>query len=171
MDKINSIIIRYAILLILAFPNLYLFYLIFTPLTIYVSYALFALFFEVNLFGNSILVMKSYDITLIKACIAGAAYYLLLVLNLSTPEIKNRGRAILFSFVVFFIINLARIFFLGLMYISSSTFFDVSHKVFWYAGSTLFVVGIWFASVKIFKIKSIPFYTDFKYLKNQIWKS
>lgn len=171
MNKINSIIIRYAVLLILAFPNLYWFYLVLSPLTIHVSYFLFDLFFDTVLVGNSIFISNSFDITFIDACIAGAAYYLLLMLNLSTPDIKDRFNAIAFSFATFFAINIFRIFILGLMYVYSSSLFSISHKLFWYAGSTIFVVFIWFASVKIFKIKELPFYSDIKYLKKQIWKS
>lgn len=50
------------------------------------------------------------------------------------------------------------------MYVEGSTFFDFTHKIFWFLGSTLFVVIIWFLEVKIFKIKDIPIYTDLKFL-------
>ena len=53
--------------------------------------------------------------------------------------------------------------------------FDITHKIFWYSLSILFVVGIWFLEVKLFKIKSIPFYSDIisvykKSLFNKKWK-
>jgi exosortase/archaeosortase family protein len=171
MKKFQSMILRYVILVAVAIPNLYLFYLVFTPLTVYLSYFLLDIFFEATLSGKSILVSNRFEIQLINACIAGAAYYLLFVLNLSTPKIKQRYRIIIYSFAMFFSLNIIRIFVLSLMYISSSTIFDVTHKIFWYAGSTIFVVGIWFINVKIFKIREIPFYSDFKYLQKQIWKS
>ena len=37
-------------------------------------------------------------------------------------------------------------------------------EVLWYLGSTLFVIGIWFIEVKLFKIKEIPIYSDIKFL-------
>ena len=71
---------------------------------------------------------------------------------------------IFLSFACLLIINILRIFLLGLVYISGFSWFDIAHKLFWYAGSTIFVIGIWFAEVKLFKIKEIPFYSDIKFL-------
>jgi hypothetical protein len=36
--------------------------------------------------------------------------------------------------------------------------------------STIFIVGIWFLEVHIFKIKEIPFFSDVKFLFSQIKK-
>ena len=55
------------------------------------------------------------------------------------------------------------VFFLGF------SFFDITHKVFWYFISTIFVVGIWFIEIKIFKIKEIPFYSDLNLLYKNIF--
>jgi exosortase/archaeosortase family protein len=162
-----DILIRYLILVIVAIPNLWLFYTIFTPLTLYPVYWLLGLFHDVSLLaGNILLINMQVPIELIESCIAGAAYYLLLILNLATPgiKIKTRIKAILFSFVVLLIINILRIFILSLIAVSESSIFDVTHKVLWYLLSTIFVVLIWFAEVKIFKIKQIPFYSDIKFL-------
>jgi len=172
MKKVTDLVLRYATLLVASVPNLYLFYLVFFPLTIYTSYFLFNLFFDATISGNTILISGgNFRIVFVDACVAGSAYFLLLVLNLSTPKIKQRGKSIFFLFTSFFLLNIIRIFLLGLMYLNSSSFFDITHKVTWWLGSTIFVVGIWFANVKLFKIKEIPFYSDFKYLKKQIWKS
>ena len=163
-----DISMRYIILIIIALPNLWLFYLIFTPLTIYPVYFLLNLFFDSSLIGNTILVENCFPIELIGACIAGSAYYLLLILNLSTPKIKfpKRFKMMLSSFAFLLIINVLRIFLLSLMFISGSSLFDITHKLFWYVGSVVFVVGIWIAEVKLFNIKEIPFYSDIKFLYN-----
>jgi exosortase/archaeosortase family protein len=160
-----DILIRYAILIIVALPNFWLFYLIFTPLTIYPIYFLLSLFFDPSLVRN-IIFIDEFPIELIPACIAGSAYYLLLILNLSTPKIKLKKRAkmILFSFTSLLILNILRIFLLSLVFVSGNSLFDIAHKLFWYLGSTIFVVGIWFIEVKLFKIKEIPFYSDMKFL-------
>ena len=165
--------LRYLILILAAIPNLAIFYFIFTPLTVYPVYFLLGLFFDVSLLSNVInkiiLINGFFPIELIEACIAGSAYYLLLILNLSTPGLKLKTRiyAIVFSFVFFLIINILRIFVLSLVAVSGSSFFGITHKVFWYLISTLFVVGIWFAEVKLFKIKEIPIYSDLKNLYNK----
>ncbi len=168
--QIINIFFRYFILIILALPNFWIFYLIFTPLTIYPVYFLLNVFFDASLKQN-IISIKGLPIELIQACIAGAAYYLLLILNLSTPKIKlkQRIRMIIFSFSFLLILNILRIFFLSLIFLSGNSFFNIAHKLFWYLGSTVFVVGIWFIEVKIFKIKEIPIYSDIKFLyKNSL---
>lgn len=159
------LMLRYIFLVIIAMPNLYMFYLVFTPLTIYASYFLLNLFYDASLSGNTINIGCA-SIEIIGACVSGAAYYLLLILNLSIPniKIKKRIKMILFCFAIFFLANLMRILILGVMHINSIENLELYHKILWYAGSTLLIVLIWFANIKLFKIKSIPFYSDFKFL-------
>jgi len=168
-DNLLSIIIRYFVLIIVAAPGLIYFYYIFSPLTLYPVYFLLDLLYCANLTGSVITLNGIYLIEIIGACIAGSAYYFLLILNLSVPNIKwkKRLKMLGFSFGIFLIINILRIFILATMYVSGSSFFDISHKIFWYLGSTLFIVLIWFLEVKVFKIKGIPFYSDLKVLYKQ----
>jgi len=174
MKKITKsfldIFLRYLILILVALPNLWVFYFIFTPLTIYPLYFLFKIFFEVSIAENILIIEKIFPIQLIQACVAGAAYYLLLILNLSVPKIKlkKRLKMIFFAFFCFLIINIIRIFLLSLLIFSNSELFDLTHKLFWYALSTIFVVSIWFIEIRIFKIKEIPIYSDLKFLYKQI---
>lgn len=161
-----KIFLKYLFLLLIALPNLNLFYLVFTPLTIYPLYFLLDLFFNPVLIQNTI-ILNNIAIEIIKPCIAGAAYYLLLILNLSIPQtsIKNTLTRLAFAFSSLLLLNIARILILILIFIKVPPLFDITHKVFWYSVSILFVVLIWFAEVKLFKIKSIPFYTDIKSFK------
>ena len=158
MKPLHNLLIRYTILVAVAIPNLYIFYLIFTPLTTYPVY------FLLDLFNIS-----STSIKIIPACIAASAYYLLLILNLATPNIKLKKRItlIISAFATFLIINLLRIIFLTILYNSNSPLFNFTHLFFWYFLSTIFVLTIWFTQVKIYKIKSIPFYSDIKFLLNK----
>ena len=164
--NIVDIFVRYAILIIIALPNLWLFYFVFTPLTLYPVYFLLNLFFDASLTGSVITLADSFPIALVGACIAGSAYYLLLIFNLSTPKIKLKKRLnmIFLSFASLLIINILRIFMLSIMSFSGSPLFDITHTLFWYLGSVVFVVGIWLAEIKLFKIKEIPFYSDIKFL-------
>ena len=160
-----DILIRYTILILSALPNLFLFYFVFTPLTIYPVYFLLSLFFEPSLMGNIILVNK-IPIEIIKACVSGSAYYLLFILNLSIPniKIKKRIKIMLLAFASLLILNVLRIFFLSLMLINDSVWFGITHMFFWYVLSVVFVLGIWFLEVKFFKIKQTPFYSDLKFI-------
>jgi exosortase/archaeosortase family protein len=167
ISPIWSIALRYTILLIIGILGISLFYTIFTPLTIQPIYFLLRIFYNPSLMSN-IIVINNLPIEIIGACVAGSAYYLLLILNLSIPQIKiiKRIKIILFSFSLLLIANILRIFLLSVFYVSNFSFFDITHKLFWYAGSTIIVAGIWFLSVKVFKIKDIPLYSDIKYLLN-----
>ena len=160
------LVFRYLILLLLG-VSLWIFYFIFTPLTVYPVYYLLKLFFNATLSGNMI-TFKGLEIQLIKACVAGSAYYLLLILNLSTPMTsKTRLSSITFLFSSFLVINILRIFVFSLFLINFLNLFSTLHLIFWYFLSTIIVVGLWLLNLKIFKIKSIPVYTDIKFLSKK----
>ncbi len=167
--KVVDFAIRYLLLVLIAFPGLMLFYKIFSPLTIYPSYWIFSLFFEASLYANIILLNNTLVIEIVPACVMGSAYYLLLILNLSIPNIKLKKRLIMLltAFASLLIINILRIVLLGSLYNIGSIWGDPLHTFFWYFLSIFFVIGIWFAQIKIFKIKDIPFYTDLKFLFSQ----
>ncbi len=164
--KLWSIFFRYAILLIFAFVGFRLFYIIFKPLTIYPVYFLFDIFYNPYISGNAIYFYNSViSFEIIGACIAGSAYLLFLILNLSTPDVKQkRLKLLIISFLSFLIVNIIRIFLIGILFLENFQFAEFAHKFFWYFGSIFVVILIWFIEVKLFKIKSIPFYSDFKFL-------
>jgi len=164
--KIWYLLLRYLILILLGI-SLPLFYKIFLPLTIFPASLLLSLFYEVFTLGNIIFVAGT-KIEIINACVAGSAYYLLLILNLTTDmKAKKRFFSILFSLLALLILNLLRILILSIFYLKNLPFFDFSHTLSWYVLSIAFVVGIWFLTVWLFKIKNIPVYSDIKFLKKK----
>lgn len=170
-NSLYSIFLRYIILVIVALPNFWLFYIIFTPLTVYPVYLILKLFFEATLSSNMIFLGNlETPIEIIGACIAGSAYYLLLIFNLSVPniDISKRIKMISFAFVSFLIVNILRIVALSAVFVFKPNIFDITHKLSWYIGSIILVVGIWFIEVKKFNIKGIPFYSDIKDLSKHI---
>ncbi len=154
--------------------SLPLIYKIFTPLTVYSTIFLLKLFYNISAFNlntlSPILIINSKTIIqLIPACIAGSAYLLLLILNLTVPmSLRKRLHTILLSFILLLALNILRIFILTVLYHNNFRFFDFTHKMFWYVLSTVFVVLIWFFVVKLYKIKEIPVYTDFKHLLKNV---
>ncbi|OGJ13108.1 hypothetical protein A3K82_03680 [Candidatus Pacearchaeota archaeon RBG_19FT_COMBO_34_9] len=160
-----DIVIRYSVLVAMGFFSFKVFYFLFSSSTVYSVFFSLKLFFETSMLYDVIFV-RNILIEIIGPCVAGSAYYLLLILNLSIPGIKlgKRLGILLFSFLSFFIINVLRIFFLSILLVYGVSFFDITHKLFWYIGSSVFVVGIWFLGVKLFRIKEIPFYSDIKFL-------
>jgi len=160
-----DILVRYLILIVIGILNVQIFYFLFTLLTIYPVYFLLNIFFDVTISSN-LLIVKNFPIEIVGACVAGSAYYLLLILNLSTPRINlvKRIFSLIFSFTLLLLINILRIFFLSLLLVSGSAFFDITHQLIWILGSIIFVISVWFLTVKIFRINSIPFYSDIKFL-------
>ena len=164
------LLLRYLILFGLMF-TLPLIYKIFTPLTVYFSGGLLKLFYQVSINGDIIKIFPKTTIQIIPACVAGSAYLLSLILNLSVSmKIKKRICSILFAFALLFALNVLRIFILSIFLVKNFQFFNFTHKLFWYILSTLFVVGIWFLTIKIFRIKEIPVYSDIEYLIENIKK-
>ena len=165
-----KIALRYFILILVALPGFGYIYWLLSPITTYpVGFLLNLIYSNVQMSPGLILIGKVALIEIIGACLAGSAYYFLLILNLTVPNIAYKKRIAMlgFSFGLFLIINILRIFILSIMFVSDSAIFDITHKLFWYLGSTLFIILIWFLEVKIFKIKEIPFFSDLKRLYSQ----
>jgi exosortase/archaeosortase family protein len=174
MAKINAgveILLRYGIamaiaVLALAFP---IFYIIFKPLTVFPVYFLLKAFYDVSLSGLENLTVNGVGISIIDACVAGSAYVLLFLLNALTRDIGFRKRIALFVFdsLCLLVLNIVRLVVLISLFVNGSAAFDFTHKLFWYGLSTVFVVAIWFFSVWMFKIKTIPFISDIRFLLQQ----
>jgi len=163
MNKLTNLFIRYIIILVTGLGNLWLFYTVLTPLTIYMLYLLLSIVTSTTILGNTL--MTSFiTIELIPACVAGSAFYLLFILNLSTPQIKTKKRIniLLFTFASLFVLNILRISIL--ISTSNTIYFNTLHWIFWHILSTIFVFVIWLLTIKIYKIKNIPIYSDAKHL-------
>ncbi len=167
-----KILFRYSILIIIAISNLYIFYKIFTPLTVYPVYFILKANYNAILLEGNTIFFKGYYASIVPSCIAGAAYYLLLILNLTTPMVlKKRIISLIFLISTFLIINILRIIIFASLFSIGYKYFDLTHKLTWYIGSTIIILFIWFINVLIFKIKEIPIYSDFKSLFLEIKKS
>ncbi|MDO8516500.1 MAG: pacearchaeosortase [Nanoarchaeota archaeon] len=167
--SLGGLLARYGLIILLGLGNLFVFYNIFTPLTSEFVYFILRLFSDATRIGD-LIVYNSILVRLIPACIAGSAYYLLFILIFSTPNIIwiKRIRIVLFSFGLLFLLNSLRIVFL--IIINQSVYFEYIHLFFWYFLSTIFVIGIWIITIKIFKIQDIPLYTDIRDLRELITK-
>lgn len=164
--KFLYLFLRYFILILIGLFGIPIIYKILTSITSYGVYFPLKIFTNASISNNLIFLSNNIILELIPACIAGAAYYFLLILNLSIPNMEHvkRIKMILFGFALLFIFNVIRILLLSFLLISNSSLFDITHKIFWYFLSIIFIVFIWFFEVKVFKIKEIPFYTDLNFL-------
>jgi exosortase/archaeosortase family protein len=164
---ISGILLRYALALGSSLGNLWIFYFIFTPLTIYPVLWILQMFYPAaELVGNSVFI-RGIVIEISKACVAGSAYFLLFMLNMITREIRVRKRILIFIFSSFLLLllNIARIVVLSVMNVNDAELFEPLHMFFWYFVSVAYVFFVWIATIHVFKIKAIPFYSDFVYIK------
>jgi len=161
-----DLFLRYFILIIIAVPNFWLFYALFTPLTASVTNFFLNSFYGTMFSGNIIQINPGLSIEIIDACVAGSAYYLLFILNLSIKNLNlsKRIKMVVYSFAALFAINVLRIVVLSVLLVHEIAWFDMAHKLFWYLGSIVLVIVIWFVEVKYFKIKEVPFVEDIKSL-------
>jgi exosortase/archaeosortase family protein len=166
-----TLIARYAILLFLAFGNLLIIYFIFTPLTVYSTYAVLELADSTTeVLDSTTIFFKGYYIELVEACVGGSAIYLLLILNLATPmDLTRRWKSLAFVIGTFLYLNVLRILVFVALLVYGYQYFDEAHLATWYFGSTIIVVAIWFVNVWLYKIKKIPVYSDVRDIVHDIW--
>ncbi|HLC53195.1 MAG TPA: pacearchaeosortase [Candidatus Nanoarchaeia archaeon] len=163
-QEVLGMLSRYLVLLVLPLSGLFLFYSVFTPLTVYPVFWVLKLWYaNAIVLGTNTIFFKGYYAEIIPACIAGAAYYLLIILNLSTPMPSlTRVKSLVFLCSAFLVLNIARILAFARLFEIGFNYFDLTHQLTWYFGSTLLVVGIWFANVFMFNITAVPIYSDIK---------
>ena len=108
---------------------------------------------------------------LVSACVGGSAFYLLFFLIMGSRDIVwlKRVKMIAFAFLLLYIFNVLRIVFMALFV--DSVYFEVFHLGIWYFVSTVFVVLIWFLMVRVFKVKSIPVYSDSRFIVGLLKRS
>tara|TARA_Y100000310_G_scaffold337740_1_gene425587 strand:- start:2815 stop:3369 length:555 start_codon:yes stop_codon:yes gene_type:complete len=165
--KLINIFLRYLLILVMSLGNLYIFYKVLSPLTINFLNLILSIFTKTQVLGNTIF-LPTVTIEIVRACVAGAAFFLLFILILSTSDIKSKERLkiLIISLITLFILNILRILFLIL--IRGNTYFVTIHWISWHLISILFVVIIWFLIVKKYNIKKIPLYSDLNYLYNLV---
>ncbi len=168
--ELIGFISRYLIALLLGLFGINLIYLIFNPLTSYPALWILKPFYPLlRLEDNSLILNIKSVAAIIPACIAGAAYYLLIALNLATPmNIKTRTKSLSFLILSFLFLNIIRFAIFTGLFFEGYKYFDMAHEAVWYFGSTILVVILWFANVALFKIKGIPACTDLKNLLKDI---
>ncbi len=166
MKDTLDLIIRLT-LAVLAAVFIKVYYIIFSPLTIYSTLILLKIFNFSPTLTNNIISVGHYNLTFVPACVAASAYLLLTLLILLTKDIKPLTRIYMFLIGSFLIlaVNLIRIMILAYILINyNKDLFNAVHYFFWFGIATVLVVIIWLILIKIFKITSIPVYTDVRYL-------
>jgi len=165
----EKLALRVLIILLLFLIYNYI-YIIALPVTTYLSFIVLKILqYNPTLIGNSISV-NNITFSFISACVALPAYYLLLILLLTTKDLNVKSSIKLFFIgsLLILAMNIIRIDLLIAAFTSfGKQWFDKLHIIFWKFVSGVYVAIIWIFLTKKYKIKSMPVYTDLKYLYNK----
>ena len=142
------------------------FYLVLSPLTLHLSYFFFSLFHPLSALAGNTIETATASFEFIPACVATAAYVLLAFLILLTKDISPAERLQMFVYGSLGILafNILRIELLLFTYFRLNASFDALHLFVWKFMSTAFVVILWLVLARIYRIKSVPVYSDVKYI-------
>ncbi len=143
---------------------------LFYPLTINASFFFLKIInFQAFLISPYIITTENY-IRFSQACAAISAYFLLLLLIILTKDIKLKTRIKMFLLgsAIIFSVNLIRILLL-IVILEKYGFnaFQQIHDVFWIIFGSLLVALTWISLIHYYKVKSIPIYSDLRYLLKQ----
>lgn len=166
MKYTHNLILRISLALLIAILGIKIFYPIISPLTFYLSY--FSLFLlKPTLINNTTFLINSHTLKFIPSCAAASAYLLLTLLILLTKDInfKKGAKLFLLGSLIILGINTIRIDFLIYILLEyGSDLFNTLHTFIWKIVSSVFVAALWIGLSFLFKIKTIPVYSDFKEL-------
>lgn len=167
MKYVPSLIIRITLTFIIFLLPINLFYLIWFKPTLLATSLVFTSY-SPEIIQDS-LIIGNYQLQLISACISTTAYYLLVLLILTTKDISFKKRIYLFIFgsLLIFIGNLIRIDILIILLLKNKTnWAQTLHMFFWKVISSIYVLLVWIFLTRKMDIESIPIYSDIKHLYN-----
>jgi exosortase/archaeosortase family protein len=154
------------VLVILPLIEFDVFYHVFSWLTVMGSFLLISLFHGGSVHGMMISV-GGHLVELIPACIASAAYVLLVLLVLLTKGISLKKGVWMFVVGSLLILmgNIIRIEVLVMLLLGDGVnYFETLHILMWKIVSSVYVVGVWIFLSWKFKVKTIPVWSDVEML-------
>jgi len=167
MKYIRNLIIRVIIASIIILIPFNIFYFLFSDITLYGSLPILKLIgYSFYVEGYS-LVIEDKILDFVPACVATSAYSLLALLILLSKNMKLKKGILMFisGALLILIMNIIRIDLqLYILLEFGKNYFDKVHLFFWHIVSSVYVAGVWIYLTYKFKLKSIPVYSDLKYL-------
>ena len=165
MKYLEKLALRTLIILLLFLIYDYI-YIIALPITTYLSFIFLKLFQYSPILLNNTISVGNTNFNFIPACVALPAYYLLLILILTTKDLdfKKSVKLFIIGSILILAMNILRIDLLIAAFISfGKQWFDTLHLVFWKFVSGVYVALVWVFLAKKYKIKSVPVFSDLKY--------
>ncbi len=111
-------------------------------------------------------------INIVKYCVTASAYYLLVLFCIITMEVALWKRLLMFLIgsALIFGMNIVRIVLLIITLLNNKNNFQAAHFALNFLLSVVYVVLIWVLLSFLFKIKTVPFYSDIKFLIQEMFK-
>lgn len=167
MKSVKGLLARVCIAILLLIIPVNIFYLLFAKITLLGSLPFIYLSgYSFNVEGYT-LVLNGQNLEFVSACIATSAYYLLALLILLTKDLKLKDRFYMFlsGCLLILFMNVIRIdILLYLLEEFSENWFGKLHIFFWHFVSSVYVAAVWIFLAYRFKVKSVPVYSDFRFL-------
>lgn len=173
MKYVYKLILRLAIALLLGTFLYPLYDYFFTPLTVWFSYLVLSIFNYNPVMMDNLVIIKNTLVTFIPACTAASAYFLLSLLVLLTKDLSFKKAISMFLLGSLLILfgNVVRAVILILILVNQGTnLFQTLHLFFWKVISGAYVALVWIGLIYLFKIKTIPVYSDLEILIKSIKK-
>ena len=170
MYYIVSLIIRLTLSFILVLIPFNIFQLLFTKITIYIVFFLLKIADTTAVLGKYsvkyAIDIQGVTVNIVPLCVTASAYYLLFLLVFLVKDVKflSRLKMIFLGIFFIFLMNLVRIIILIWVLINKGDLFANLHTFLWFILSTVYVIALWLFFSYIYEIKTIPIYSDIKYL-------
>lgn len=126
----------------------------------------FSVSYAISIFGGEA------TINIVRYCVTASAYYLLTLFCIITMGLALWKRILMFLIgsALIFGMNIARIIILIVVLLENQSAFKATHFVFGLMLSAGYVILIWILLSLLFKVKTIPFYSDIKFLSCEMFK-
>ena len=111
-------------------------------------------------------------VNIVKYCVTASAYYLLALLCIITMGISLWKRFLMFLIgsALIFGMNIARIVILIIILLNNEGMFEAAHFTLGLLLSVGYVILVWVLLSFLFKVKTIPFYSDIRFLTKAMFK-
>lgn len=126
----------------------------------------FSVRYAISILGGEV------TVNVVKACVTASAYYLLALFCIITMGVALWKRVLMFLIgsALIFGMNLARIVILVIILLKDQDVFKATHDFLGLLLSVGYVVLVWALLSLLFKVKAVPFYSDIRFLVNEISK-
>ena len=169
--ELSRIVSRYILITLVSIFGFSIFERLLTSPTIHALVGLLKIFYNEIILEGAYIYVNGQGFEITTTCVMGIIYWLLFILVFATAGLKVEKRfcVLAFAWLSVFIFNIMRMLFL--VSIAQKPYFNGVHWLFENVIAIILVILVWTATIRLFKIKTVPFYSDLKVLKQELRNS